>query len=169
MRVGQLVAWALVLAACGTPTPVSPDDVAHDSVPPADEPADASPGASCVVRASAAREPIDDEPHEVEVAHILVKWAEAERAPDSITRTREQACLRAQEALDALQTGEDFAELAGRFSDEDGAASRGGMLGEIERADVAPPFADAAFRLDVNQVSAVVESPFGFHVVLRTR
>ena len=157
-----LMAW---LAACSGPPPAAPDaESAADTAETAD-----SPGARCVAEASAALEPIADEPRKIEVAHVLVKWAGADRADDTITRGREEACLRAAEALGALKEGSAFDEVAGSYSDEAGAATRGGVIGEVSREDVAAAFADAAFRLDVGQVSHVVESPFGFHIILRSR
>ena len=100
--------------------------------------------------------------------HVLVEYAGAKRAAPSITRSREEACLRAMEARDKLRNGADFADVVKEYSDEPGAATRGGSIGTIERGDVAPPFADAAFELDVNQLSDVVETDFGFHVIFRT-
>ena len=76
----------------------------------------------------------------------------------TITRTREQACLRAEEALTKLKEGMLFADVVAAYSDESGAATREGSIGTIERTDVAPPFADAAFELKMKEVSEVVES-----------
>ncbi|AKT39125.1 uncharacterized protein CMC5_032720 [Chondromyces crocatus] len=72
------------------------------------------------------------------------------------------------EARGKLQEGADFDALVSDYSDEAGAASRAGSLGSIERGDVLPPFADAAFELEANQVSDVVETKYGFHLILRT-
>ncbi len=99
--------------------------------------------------------------------HVLVKYGGAKGAPATVTRTREQACLRAEEALAKLKDGTSFSEVVAAYSDESGAATREGSIGAIERGDVAPAFADAAFELKMKEVSAVVETPFGFHVILR--
>ena len=63
--------------------------------------------------------------------------------------------------------GADFDAVVKEYSDEAGAVLRGGSLGAVERKDVVPPFADAAFELASGEFSDVVESAFGFHVVSR--
>ncbi len=60
--------------------------------------------------------------------------------------------------------GEDFAELARRFS-QDGSKDNGGDLGWFRRGDMVEAFEDAAFNLAVNEISQPVESPFGFHII----
>ncbi len=127
-----------------------------------------SPAARCIATADAKRERRQGEPEKVTVKHVLVKWAGAKRAPQTITRTREDACLRALEARTKLEKGASFGDVVKEYSDEEGAATREGMIGAIERKEVAPPFADAAFELHVGDVSYVVETDFGFHVIMRT-
>ena len=97
-----------------------------------------------------------------------MKYAGAKKAPATVTRTREQACLRAEEARSKLEQGMSFADVVGAYSEEPGAATRAGSLGPIERSTVVPPFADAAFELKAGEASHVVETDFGFHVILRT-
>jgi NIMA-interacting peptidyl-prolyl cis-trans isomerase 1 len=135
----------------------------------ASSPASASGSAAerCLAAADAKRERKASEPDKISVKHILVKYDGAKGAPATVTRTREQACLRAEEALDKLKGGTSFADVVAQYSDESGAATREGSIGAIERADVAPAFADAAFELHMREVSAVVETAFGFHVILR--
>jgi len=136
--------------------------------PGAQSPAQAAgPAEQCLADADVKRERKASEPDRIRVKHVLVKYEGAKNAPATITRTRAQACLRAQEALAKLKDGASFADIVAQYSDESGAATREGSLGDIERADVAPPFADAAFELKVREASDVVESPFGFHVILR--
>jgi hypothetical protein len=155
-----LLALAVLLAAC-----------APAAAPPASPAASAAketPGEACLRAAGAKRERRANEPSRIAAKHVLVKYAGAKSAPASVTRSREAACLRAMEARDKIREGADFGAVVASYSEEPGAASREGSLGSIERADVVPPFADAAFELDVNQLSDVVESDFGFHVILRT-
>jgi parvulin-like peptidyl-prolyl isomerase len=70
-------------------------------------------------------------------------------------------------ARDELRAGADFVEIVKKYSDEPGAASRSGSIGFVERKDVAPPFADAAFELHTKEFSDIVETDFGFHVIMR--
>jgi NIMA-interacting peptidyl-prolyl cis-trans isomerase 1 len=109
---------------------------------------------SCLAGADAKRERKPSEPDRVSVKHILVKYDGAKSAPATITRTREQACLRAEEALSKLKDGASFADVVATYSDESGAATREGSIGTIERGDVAPAFADAAFELHIKEVEA---------------
>ena len=127
-----------------------------------------SPADRCLAIAGAKRERRPDEPAKITVKHVLVKYAGAKRAPETVTRTREEACLRALEAREKLEQGADFAEVVASYSEEPGAATREGTLGGIQRSDVAAPFADAAFELGRGEVSHVVETDFGFHVIMRT-
>jgi NIMA-interacting peptidyl-prolyl cis-trans isomerase 1 len=126
------------------------------------------PGAAqCLAVAGVKRPQSATEPAKVSVRHVLVKYAGAKNAAPSITRTREEACLRALAARDELRGGADFVAIVKTYSDEPGAESRSGSIGSVERKDVAPPFADAAFELHPKEFSDVVESAFGFHVIMR--
>ncbi|MGH9868418.1 MAG: peptidylprolyl isomerase [Candidatus Polarisedimenticolia bacterium] len=98
-------------------------------------------------------------PERVEASHILVKASSSD--PDE---KRAEARKRIEEAERRAQSGEDFAVLAKEFS-EDGTASSGGRLGAIQRGQTVPAFEDAAFDLEVGQVSKVVESPYGYHII----
>ncbi len=135
---------------------------------PAASATDDSPAAKCLSVADATRTRKADEPSRVTVKHVLVKWTGAKNAPEGTTRTREAACLRAQEARAKLEQGASFADIVKEYSDEPGAATREGLVGQVERRDVNAAFADAAFELKIGEVSYVVESPSGFHVIMRS-
>lgn len=151
---------SLSLAACGA-APVAPPTAA---APAAAE----TPAEACLRAAGAKREKRAGEPARVSVKHVLVKYDGAKGAKAATARSREQACLRAVEVRDKLRGGADFSKMVIEYSEEPGAASREGSLGSMERSEMVPPFADAAFELDVNQLSDVVESDFGFHVIFRS-
>jgi parvulin-like peptidyl-prolyl isomerase len=92
----------------------------------------------------------------------------AQNAAPSVVRTREQALAVAKDVLRRARAGEDFARLAVEFSDEPNAGQRGGSLGRFGHGAMVKPFEDAAFALQPGEISDVVESPFGYHVIQRT-
>lgn len=160
MRATSVLLLALLAtAACGGAT-----TPAATAAQPA---AASSPASACLVLADTPRVKKPGEPARIGVKHILVKYAGAKNASPSITRTREDACLRALQARDALRTGAEVEAVVKEYSDEAGAESRGGSMGPVERKDLVPPFADAAFELSVGEFSDVVETDFGFHVISR--
>jgi parvulin-like peptidyl-prolyl isomerase len=108
-------------------------------------------------------------PTSIEASHFLVQYQGSMRAASGVTRTKDEAKKRAEEGLAKVKKGEDFAKVVAEYSDEPGAGARGGALGAFTRDRMIKPFSDAAFTLKVGQVSGVVETPFGFHVIKRTK
>ncbi|HEY3237536.1 MAG TPA: peptidylprolyl isomerase [Polyangiaceae bacterium] len=129
-------------------------------------PASASKAQECLRRAAEPHQPRPDAPPRIEVAHILVRHSEL-KDPQGATRTREQACLRALEALEKLQGGADWSASVEKYSDEHSPTH--GSLGEVSQDELDPQFAQAAFSLEANQLSFVVETKRGFHVIARLK
>ncbi len=101
--------------------------------------------------------------------HLLVMYQGSMRAPANVTRTKVEALARAQEARKKALAGEKFEDLVAAYSDEPGAAARGGGLGLFPRGRMVEPFQKGLEQTTVGAISEVVETPFGFHVILRTK
>ncbi len=102
-------------------------------------------------------------PEQVKASHILVL-----SQPGDPQEKRDAARARAEDLRKRAAAGEDFAELAKANSEDPGSAPRGGDLGFFTRDRMVKPFADAAFAMEKGAVSDVVETRFGYHVILVT-
>ncbi len=112
---------------------------------------------------------VSTEPEEIGARHILVMHDGSQSKPEELSRTRDAALARAKECLQKLRGGAKFSELVHEYSDEPGASERGGDLGVFKRAVMVKNFSDAAFVLQVGEVSEIVETAYGFHLIKRTR
>ncbi len=97
---------------------------------------------------------------QVKASHILIKTNR-----NDTNEVKAQAKAKAEELLKQLQGGADFAELAKANSDDPGSAPDGGDLGFSERTGRVPPFENAVFALEANQLSDIVETGFGYHII----
>ena len=76
-----------------------------------------------------------------------------------------QTKAKADEVLKRVRAGEDFAKLAKEFSTDPGSKEKGGDLGWFGRGAMVPEFEEAAFKLKPGEVSDLVQSKFGYHII----
>ncbi|MBK7579285.1 MAG: peptidylprolyl isomerase [Myxococcales bacterium] len=119
----------------------------------------------CLKEAGALRTPRSGAPDKITVAHILVRHRDLKRS-EGATRSRGEACLRARMAREQLLAGGEWDDIAKKFSDAGDATQ--GKLGSVAKSDLDETFANTAFALDVGELSHVVETPRGFHVIARS-
>jgi hypothetical protein len=129
----------------------------------------ASPVAVTPPAAAPSAKPPAAPPETVACQHVLVAYKGAKNAPAGVLRSKADAKARAEEVHAKAVAGADMAALAQAFSDDQGSRERLGSVGKFKRDGMVPPFSDAAFALAPDGVSAVVETPFGFHVIKRNQ
>jgi peptidyl-prolyl cis-trans isomerase SurA len=100
----------------------------------------------------------DSLPPQIAVSHILIK-------PKVGGAQRAEALKRAEALMARAKSGEDFAALARQYSEDTGSAKDGGDLGFFGKGNMVPEFEKVAFALKPGEVSDVVESSFGFHII----
>lgn len=96
---------------------------------------------------------------EINASHLLIKVAPNASPQDTLRAYRFVDSLR-----QTVKTQEQFESLARRFS-QDGAAQNGGKLGWFSTMDMVGPFEEAAYKTNPNQVSDVVKTQFGYHIL----
>ena len=97
---------------------------------------------------------------EVHARHILFRLP-----ADASPQVRDSVMAKARQVLQQAKGGADFAQLASQYSEEPGAAERGGDLGYFGPGAMVQPFEQAAFALQTGQISDLVETPFGIHII----
>jgi peptidyl-prolyl cis-trans isomerase D len=95
-------------------------------------------------------------PEEVRASHILLKTE---------GKDEEEVRKRAEEVLGRAKAGEDFAALARQYSEDESNAGTGGDLNYFPRGAMVPEFEEVAFKLQPGEVSDLVKTAFGFHII----
>jgi len=98
-------------------------------------------------------------PERVKVRHILLKTTDVPQDKLPAIRAKAEALLK------QLKQGADFAELAKKNSEDPGSASKGGDLGYITRGQTVPAFEQAAFSLKPGQISDIITTQYGLHII----
>ena len=96
----------------------------------------------------------------VRASHILIGIPQ-----NADAATKQQAKSKAETLLKDLKAGKDFGEAAKTNSQDPGSAPNGGDLGYFEQGQMVPPFEQAAFALKAGEMSEVVETQFGYHII----
>ncbi len=101
---------------------------------------------------------------EVEASHILIKTTDDQNKPLPEAEQK-KAKEKAEKVLKEVKAGGDFAELAKKYSQDPGSAANGGALGAFGKGMMVKEFEDAAFGMEPGQVSNLVKTDFGYHII----
>jgi hypothetical protein len=179
----RVVGWvplALIAAvACHrTPEP-SPDDTKKSVASAAPVASDSAPAPSGSALSFRQRleigedtpppRPPSDNAKQISASHILIAYQGALNAAPTVTRSKDEARALAQRVQLLARAGEDFGDLALKYSDDPGVHENHGDLGKITRVQMDKPFTDAAFNLIKMEVGMdPLETPAGFEIIRRT-
>ena len=97
----------------------------------------------------------------IQTAHILLRLNQ-QASKEEVAAAR----VRIDSIYQALKNGADFAEMARKVSQDPGSAQQGGLLPFVQHGQLVKEYEDAAFALKVGEMSGVVESPYGYHIIL---
>ena len=100
----------------------------------------------------------------VTASHILISTQD-DSGNELSDKEKAAAKQKAEEVLQKAKSGEDFAELAKEYSDDSANASSGGNLGDFTAGEMVEEFSNAAFALDKNEISDIVETQYGYHII----
>jgi len=98
-------------------------------------------------------------PERVRVRHILIKTQGKPKADEPLLRAQAEALLK------QIKAGADFAELAKKNSEDTSSAVKGGEVGWVTHGQMVPNFEKAAFSLKPGELSGIVETEYGYHIV----
>lgn len=101
---------------------------------------------------------------EVEASHILIKTTDDDGNAMSDAE-KKKAKAKAEKILKEVKNGGDFAELAKKYSEDPGSAENGGSLGTFGKGQMVEPFEEAAFSMEPGEISDLVETDYGYHII----
>lgn len=101
----------------------------------------------------------------VDASHILISTVDQKTGKPMDEKVKVEAKKKAEEVLAKVKAGGDFAKLAKEYSQDPGSKENGGSLGEFGKGKMVPEFEKAAFSLKAGEVSNLVESQFGYHII----
>ena len=107
-------------------------------------------------------------PARMETSHILAMFPWIVDGSEETEVGRDEALSKIKTVQEKLNEGEDFADLAQQYSDDTTSAENGGKLGFISEGQMVDEFDKALFALDVGEVSGIVETEYGFHIIKAT-
>lgn len=102
-------------------------------------------------------------PERVRASHILILLS-----PDATDEVKTQKLTQIKAAQSIVKGGDKFEDVARKFSEDPGSAAQGGDLGYFTRDRMVKEFADVAFALKTNEVSDIVTTQFGYHIIKST-
>lgn len=101
---------------------------------------------------------------DIKASHILISVKE-----NATDEDKEKAKKKAEEIIEKLKNGEDFAKLAKKYSDDDESKKDGGNLGYFNTGDMVEAFEKAAYKLSVDEYTTEpVETTYGYHIIKKT-
>ncbi|WP_040550917.1 peptidylprolyl isomerase [Pedosphaera parvula] len=105
-----------------------------------------------------------EEPEQVRASHILISTSDQKTGSEMSEDQKKAKKKQAEDLLKRAKAGEDFGKLAKEFSEDPGSKDKGGEY-IFPRGKMVPEFEAAAFSLQTNQVSDIVTTPFGYHII----
>ena len=104
------------------------------------------------------------EPEQIKISYILVKYGDN----DPAKKTKEEALEKIKMIQEKLSEGESFENLAGKYSEDENTNTKGGDLGYFSKGELIQEFESVAFSLNLGEVSSVIETDYGFHLIKLT-
>jgi len=101
-----------------------------------------------------------EKPETVKARHILIGFK-----GDMTEDQKKELRKKAEDVLKKAKGGDDFAQLASEYSDDPGSKTKGGELGYFPKGNMVPEFENAAFNLKPGEISDVIETPYGYHII----
>jgi len=100
-------------------------------------------------------------PEQIKISHILIKYGDQ----DTAKKTKEAAVEKINMVQQKIKDGETFENMANKYSEDENSNTLGGDIGYFSKGQLVAEFENVAFTLEVGQVSDVVETTYGFHLI----